>query len=196
MVSGHFIAFEGIDQSGKRTQSRLLASKLRRAGYRVASISFPDYTTPIGRRIRAYLGGSRLPAHAVHMLYSANRWERGEKISRLIEQGKVAIADRYTASNLAYGLARGIDLDWLLNLDRGLPEPEAVIVVDVGPRISLERKPRRRDAHERDLEFLKRVRENYLQLSARFGWKVVDGGRPRDQVADDIHSHVISVLQS
>jgi len=196
MAPGHLIALEGIDQSGKRTQSRLLASRLRGEGYRVIALSFPNYATPIGRQIKAYLGGTRLPPRAVHMLYSANRWELLDRLSRLLADDKAVIADRYTPSNLAYGLAHGIELDWLLNIDSGLPPPNAVIVFDVRPRTSHDRKPTRRDAHERDMQFLERVRRNYLELAAKFGWKVVDGERPKDQVAEEVHGYVVSVLQS
>jgi len=196
MGRGHLIALEGIDQAGKLTQSRMLASRLRREGYSVSVLSFPDYSSPIGRKIRSYLAGDVSCPEAIHMLYSANRWERAEAIFSLVRQGRVVIVDRYIPSNLAYGHARGLALDWLLNLDRGLPKPSAVVVIDVRPRTSLMRKRTRRDIHERDLTFLEKVRRNYLRLSRRFGWRVVRGERPTEDVLEEIHRYVRSVLQS
>ena len=96
------------------------------------------------------------------------------------------LTDRYTPSNLAYGLAKRLNLEWLTNLDRGLPEPERVLVLDVPVRYSFARKRRRRDLHESDRELLARVRKNYIKLASRFHWSVVDATRPAEMVHAEI----------
>ena len=85
---GLLIALEGIDQSGKRTQSNLLARELAKRGYRASVWDFPDYTTPIGKQLRAYLAGkNQLDYHAVHLLYAANKWERFLELNHEIANG-------------------------------------------------------------------------------------------------------------
>ena len=85
------------------------------------------------------------------MLYSLNRWENRELINKLVHSSDYLIADRYTPSNLAYGLSRGLSLGWLQGLDKGLPTADLVIVLDVPIVSSFERKSKNRDVHEREL---------------------------------------------
>ena len=174
--SGRLIAIEGIDQAGKRTQARLLAGKIRNMGMPVFVYSFPDYTTPLGRELNSYLSGSiRLDLHSVHLLYAANRWEVARALDDRIGRGLVVIVNRYSPSNLAYGVAHGLPLVWLNSLEEGLPKPNVVVVLDLSPLTSFKRKIRERDLHEGDLGYLRRVRRAYLRLAKKYGWKVVDG---------------------
>ncbi len=151
-------------------------AKLRRQGFKVATLDFPVYSTSAGREIQAFLNGKRnYPPRAVHMLYSLNRWENLARIVRNLDSKDFLLADRYIASNLAYGLAKGLDLEWLHSLDQGLPKPERVVVLDVPVGSSFARKGERRDLHESNRALLLRVRRNYLKLANKFNWHVVDG---------------------
>ncbi len=182
-----FIDIEGIDQSGKKTQARLLVAKLRRQGFKVATLGFPIYTTPAGREIRAFLNGKRnYPLQAVHMLYSLNRWENMDTITRRLAGADFLVTDRYYPSNLAYGLARGLELNWLAALDHGLPKPDVVVVLDVPVRASFSRKIRRRDLHESDRALLFRVRRSYLKLARKYHWRVVNGSGPAAKVREEV----------
>lgn len=182
-MRARFISLEGIDQSGKKTQTRLLVRRLRRTGHKVATMSFPVYRSPSGQQIRAFLEGRRnYSFQAVHMLYSLNRWENLGQITERLKRSDFLVADRYSASNLAYGLARGLSLEWLVGLDKGLPVPDTVIVLDVHVPVSFDRKAVNRDLHERNRRFLLRVRQAYLKLAKKYGWHLVDGTGPAEKV--------------
>jgi len=186
-LTAHIIALEGIDQSGKQTQSRLLANHLRKLHYITGQISFPIYKTPAGIQIKHFLNGQQnYPPEAVHMLYSLNRWENLDTIKKLTRKNEFLIADRYTPSNLAYGISRGLGLQWLTTLDKGLPTAELVIVLDTPVPSSFARKTSGRDKHERDRQLLSRVRANYRILSRKLGWEILDGSRPVETVRSDI----------
>ena len=186
-MRGRIIALEGIDQSGKRTQTRLLASELKKKGAKVSTISFPIYKSPSGRQIQRFLEGKqRYPATASHMLYSLNRWENQEQIVKLTQNSDFVIADRYYPSNLAYGVSRGLSLEWLQGLDRGLPTASLVIVLDVPVHSSFTRKSRGRDAHERDKQLLTKVRRTYGALAKKFDWRIVDATRPVEEVQEAV----------
>ena len=190
-MRGKIIALEGIDQSGKRTQTRLLANELRRKGAKVRTISFPIYASPSGRQIQRFLDGKqKYPARALHMLYSLNRWENQELITELIERADFVIADRYYPSNLAYGVARGLSLGWLQELDRGLPTASLVIVLDVPVPASFARKSRGRDVHERNRQLLIRVRQTYRTIARMLDWKIVDATHPVERVHEAVWSIV------
>ena len=186
-MRGKIIALEGIDQSGKRTQTRLLAEELERKGARVGTISFPIYRSPSGRQIQRFLAGKReYPATALHMLYSLNRWENQDRITSLAEKSDFVIADRYYPSNLAYGVSRGLGLEWLQGLDRGLPTASLVIVLDVPVLSSFGRKSSGRDVHERDKKLLLRVGLTYRTLATKLDWKMVDANRPVEEVREAV----------
>lgn len=186
-MKGIFIVIEGLDQSGKKTQTNLLASRLRKAGNSVETISFPDYTTPIGREIRRYLDGKRdFGPEIRQFLYVANRWERKNALENWLRKGRVVIADRYMQSNLAYGLVNGLDLQWMINLEQGLPKADVTIVLDIPVETAFRRRRTMRDVYERDKEFLKKIRSSYLALAKKFDWFLVNGKENPETVAENI----------
>lgn len=124
------------------------------------------------------------------MLYSLNRWENQELITNLTEKSDFVIADRYYPSNLAYGVSRGLGLEWLQGLDRGLPTASLVIVLDVPVLSSFGRKSSGRDVHERDKKLLLRVGLTYRRLAKKLGWKMVDANRPVEEVHEVVWSIV------
>ncbi len=185
------IAFEGIDQAGKRTQSTILARRLSERNYGVEVSSFPVYSTNIGAEIRLFLDGkASFPFEAAHLLLSANRWEMKEKIENWLDDGKWVIVDRYIYSNYAYGGARGIQLGWLKALDAGLPEPRLTFLIDISPETSLRRKKSKRDINEADLKFLSEVRRIYLELSRKMRWCVLEGERGMEEIAEEVWAYV------
>jgi dTMP kinase len=178
---GILIAIEGIDAVGKRTQSSLVASWLKSKGVVTRMISFPDYGTVIGREIRNYLLGNRTySAEVGHMLYAINRWEKKDEVERLLKNTDVVIVNRYSASNFAYGMARGLKLDWLMNLEKGLPEADLVLVLDAPPSAIVSRRGPYKDKYERNVELQERVRRIYLELSKRLGWTVINAAQSID----------------
>ena len=79
---GKIVVLEGTDKAGKTTQSRMLLEALKNQGKVCVVIDFPDYNTPIGAEIRAFLDGRReYPSEAKHLLFSANRWEKKKEIN-------------------------------------------------------------------------------------------------------------------
>ncbi len=165
----------------------LLARELYERGFRTSVWSFPDYRTPVGRLLKAYLAGRlRHNYRTVHVLYAANRWEKVEELQDELQRGRNIIVNRYSPSNLAYGAAHGLPLEWLRSLENGLPKPDRVFVLDISPRTSFGRKSRRRDVHEGDRRYLARVRGIYLRLARKYGWKVVDGKRGRAAVHSEL----------
>jgi dTMP kinase len=190
-LRGKIIAIEGIDQSGKNTQTRLLANRLKKNGGGVSTISFPIYNSPSGRQIRRFLQGKQeYPVAALHMLYSLNRWENKEFVTKLAKNSDFVIADRYYPSNFAYGVSRGLRLDWLQGLDRGLPRASLIVVLDVPVPASFARKSRDRDVHEKNRQLLFKVRRTYRTLAKRLDWKMVDAAHPVEEVHEAVWSIV------
>ena len=181
------IAFEGLDQSGKETQARMLVAALRAQGRRVETQSFPDYHTSIGREIGEALAGRReYGPDVMQLLYIANRFEHKPRILDWQSAGAVVICDRYLASSIAYGESQGLDAGWLADAQRYLPQPDLTFVLDIAPETSAARKQANRDRYERDMPLLTRVRESYRRQARQAGWHLIDADRPKDVIAADI----------
>lgn len=194
-MRGRLLAFEGLDQSGKQTQSGRVADSLRARGQRVEFLTFPEYTTAIGQEIGRVMQGERhYEADTLQLLYIANRYEFRPTLEQWLAEGAVVICDRYLASSVAYGEAQGLDPAWVLDVQRGLPQPALTIVLDIAPETSLRRKQAARDKFERDLPLLSRVRESYRRQAAQPGWVLIDGERGKDEVTEAVLAAVKSRL--
>lgn len=185
--SGHLIAFEGLDQSGKQTQAERLLDAFRSAGHKTEFLTFPAYETAIGTEIDYALHGQREYApDTLQLLYIANRFEFRPTIEAWLAAGTMVLCDRYQASSLAYGEAQGVDAAWLTEIQKRLPQPSLTILLDISPDASLTRKKAARDKFERDLPLLARVRESYRKQAAAEGWEVIDGARSKEEIEADV----------
>jgi dTMP kinase len=190
-TKGKIIVIEGTDKAGKTIQSRMLMEALKVSGKVCVILDFPDYTTPIGMEIRAFLDGRRdYPAEVKQLLFSANRWEKKKEIESMIENGTIVIMNRYWQSNLIYGAASGMDTSWLLRLDKGLPKEDIVVVLLVNTSVSTKR-AETQDAFEADVQLAARAYKNYLKFAKQYKWKVLDGSKSKDQV----HQEVMKVIR-
>ena len=194
-MSGVLIAFEGLDQSGKETQARMLAARLTAAGGQVRIVSFPDYATPIGTELHRALHGEReYGPDVIQMLMIANRYEWKPAILQALSEGWIVVADRYLASSVAYGEAQGLDPDWLFEAQKYLPQPSLTVMIDIAPATAVARKRVNRDRFEQDLAMLDRVRVSYRRQAAARGWVAIDGERPKVEVAADVATAVSTAL--
>ena len=188
---GKIIVIEGIDKAGKTTQANLLMRKFKS---KCVKFDFPDYTTPIGKEIKQFLDGKRVYSDQVKMmLLSANRWEKKTEIDSVIAKGTTVIMNRYYQSNLVYGVSKGLELDWLVALDEGLPKADLVIVIDIKTDTLVTRsKNSVIDTFEKDLELIRKVKKSYRVLAKKFKWYVIDG----EKSVDDVHSQVLRIVRN
>jgi dTMP kinase len=190
-VRGYFIVFEGCDGSGKSTQvRRLCESGLFPSHHQMA---FPDRTTAIGQVINQYLRNTtELNDQAIHLLFSANRWELSAQIKSLLENGTTIVCDRYWFSGTAYSAAKGLNFEWCKSPEVGLPEPDLVIFLDVDPEELLNRKGFGSERYEK-LELQRKVRDAFKQLKGP-KWIEIDGSKPQEEVWQAIETAVTNLV--
>ena len=194
--SGHLIAFEGLDQSGKQTQAERLLEAFRAAGHTAEFLTFPAYETAIGTEIDYALQGQReYQPDTLQLLYIANRFEFRPKIEAWLAAGTMVVCDRYLASSIAYGEAQGVDAGWLAAIQKSLPQPALTILLDIPPDASLSRKKAGRDKFERDMPLLGRVRDSYLRQAERSQrWVRIEGHQDKGAVCSAVIAAVRSRL--
>ena len=195
---GLFISFEGIEGTGKTTQSKLLFERLINHGFDALLTNEPGGTT-IGEQIRNILlkVDHRDMAYITELfLYNAARAQHlYEKILPALNQNKIVITDRFSDSTIAYqGYGRGIDLNLLITLDNiatGGIKPNLTILFDLDVEIGLRRN---RDINKidrlelEDIEFHKRVRAGYLQIAQKepSRIKIIDASETISIISDKI----------
>jgi dTMP kinase len=194
---GVFICVEGLDASGKTTQSKLLVKSLQKKGFNAVYTTEPSRGR-IGRLIRRHvlLGKNRLSVVLEALLFAADRVDHLEnEVVPALKTGKIVVSDRYLYSSLAYQGAAGLDLNWIEGINKWATKPDLTIYIDIPPRIVLNRLKRKKSVME-TLQNQQRVREIYLRFVETFGLRMIDGNRPKRKVAQEILDEVISLLSA
>ncbi|KAI0299274.1 thymidylate kinase-domain-containing protein, partial [Russula brevipes] len=188
---GAFIVIEGLDRSGKTTQIELLASRLAANGVAVSRRKFPDRTTGTGQLIDAYLHGtSELDDRAIHLLFSANRWESAAALEAELAAGTTVLCDRYAFSGVAFSAAKGLPLAWCRAPDVGLPAPDLTLFLDLAPGAAAARGGYGEERYEKEA-LQARVGTLFESLGGEtHGWVAIDAGQDRGAVAHEISKHV------
>ena len=184
------IAIEGLDQAGKRTQTKMLVKALRSSKIKTAVFSFPDYSTVIGKEIKGYLYGKRkFSPEIIHYLYAANRLEKLDEIKKASSKNSVLVMNRYYHSNLVYGIANGLKEKWLQKLEEGLPKADLVVVLDASQNDSFSRKKSMRDKFEKDKKFSKKISQIYRRLAKKYRWKIISSNTKQET-----HKEIMKII--
>jgi len=192
---GALIVFEGCDRSGKTTQVNRLIARLNEEGKTTKMMRFPERQTMIGNLINQYLSCTKdMDDHAIHLLFSANRWELVEEIKKNLTSGTNVIIDRYAFSGVAFSAAKDeLDINWCKQPDIGLPKPDIVCFLDVSEEVAKSRADFGGERYEKT-EFQKRVRENYNKL-ADTTWKFVDADKSLELVHTDLYNIILEEIK-
>ncbi len=201
-LSGLFITFEGIDGSGKSTQTRLLADRLRADGGDPLLTREPGGSAG-AEEIRALVltgDPDRWSAETELLLFNAARRDHLEKtIQPALDAGRTVICDRFADSTRVYqGATRGdlratVDKLHALMIGR---EPDLTFIIDMDPEEALKRGLARKSGEDRfedfGLGFQETLRHGFLSLAHSFPQRcaVIDGGRDPAQIASEIAAHV------
>ena len=199
---GRFITFEGIDGSGKSTQTKLLAARLQDEGYDIILTREPGGSEGAEEIRDLVLQGAtdRWSAETEILLFTAARRDHIERtILPALIQGKIVICDRFADSTRMYqGISRG-DLRALVDQLHCLMipyDPDITILIDMDPEIGLKRAKARATAEERfedfGLDLQQRMRSGFLELAREFETRiaVVDGNRDIVELAETIYQRV------
>lgn len=169
-----YLAFEGVDGSGKTSYIEALSSHLEKKSINFKIVREPG-GSKLGEAIRDLLLSHEYTVEPLTeaLLFSANRANLiSEIIKPSIENGIKIISDRSAYSSVAYqGVGRGLGFDKIYEINDVAVDgywPEKVILLDIDPEVSLKRQKINDRIGSSELDFFKKVREGYLQLSEKF----------------------------
>ena len=221
-MAGKIIVIEGLDCSGKETQTKLLEKRLQEMGKKCIRFEFPMYDTPTGKIVGGcYLGKEEIgesffpegavnvDPHVVSLYYAADRKYNMPKILEYLNQDYYVILDRYTTSNLAHQGSKIMDDDerfhmyqWIDKLEYwllGLPKPDITIFLHVPYMYSIDLGKTRNtlDQHEKDIDYLKRAEEAYIELSQLYNWQKIEClSNDKIRSIEDINDEILKILDS
>lgn len=198
--NSYILILEGVDASGKFTVSKEILKILKEADFirdgkslEFHLDSFPTSSPSIGGVIKKMLNSDITTENRelLASLFAVDRYVYNleNKISEL-GRNHFFLFDRSYPSNFAYNLEIG--LDKLIKMEDKSFFGDKVIILDVDPAVSVERRPDRRDKFETNIDYLVKVRNNYLELAKRFNWIVLDGNKPAKEIATQIIDIILS----
>ena len=164
---------------------RFVVEALNASGCPAELWRFPDRTSPTGQMIDSYLrSASELDDRAVHLLFSANRWEKRTRMLEALAQGTTLVVDRYAYSGASFTAAKGYDLGWCKAPDAGLPRPDAVLFLELSLEAAEARGGYGAERYEKR-DFQAKVLKQFATLREPW-WSVVDADRTQDAVFEDL----------
>ena len=217
---GVLIALDGLDGSGKETQTRLLEEALKAKGIPCRSVSFPTYDDQMSAAVKLYLSGAfgsdphAVNGYAASVFYGVDRycsymldWKKD------YEAGMVILANRYTTANAVHQLSKLPEeeydgfLQWLFDLEygkMGLPEPNLVLYLCVPPEVSTSliqsrssQTGRATDIHENDKKHLTDSYKAALYSAEKLGWAKIDCASDGTlRTREDIHGEILRYVEA
>ena len=216
------IALDGLDGSGKETQTKLLLWELESAGIPYRYLSFPTYDPETCAAVNMYLGGrfgddpETVNGYAASSFFAVDRycsfhldWKKD------YSEGKVIVANRYTTANAVHQLSKlprdqaDEFLRWLYDFEfvrLGLPKPDIVFYLCLPPEVSeamVEKRSRdtgrKEDIHEKNSKHLENSYRAALYSSDKLGWEKIDCADPEGKgmrSRESIHREIMLILQT
>ena len=191
---GALIILEGCDKSGKSTQCKKLVEFLNSSGMQAELWRFPERSTAIGKVINGYIEKkTELHDKAVHLLFSANRWELVPSMLEKINSGVTLVIDRYAFSGVAFTSAKGLDFEWCKASDKGLPSPDQVFYLDIPVDEASTRGDFGGERYEVS-DFQKAVQQKF-QMLMNENWIRIDARDTVENIHKILSDHVMNVLK-
>ena len=215
---GKIIVIEGVNDSGKETQSKLLAKALKQKGYKVVEFSFPMYKSPTGKIFKNCVlgkdgngyfpeGYENLNPYVVCLYTAADRKYHKEKIEKYLQDGYIVILNRYTSSNMAHQGSRYNDSEerffmyqwidkleyWLLKL----PKPDCTILLKVPAKYL-----NQLDEKQVSFTFQENIFDQdsvlkaYIELSELYNWDTIDCvSNDKMKSVEEIHQEIMKIVR-
>lgn len=187
-MKGKLIVIDGVDGSGKGTQTQLLLTRMQTLGHKVHLFDFPQYGKKSAGAVEEYLNGhygtaDEVGAYRASILFAVDRYDASHLMKKLLDEGTHIICNRYVTANIGHQGAKIFNddernkfIDWLIDLEFNLfaiPKPDINIILHVPPQTAqklVDQKQARsyttlkRDIHEADINHLINAERSYLAL--------------------------------
>ena len=194
---GKFIVIYGINNLGKSTQAKLLVDRLNEAGIKAKYLKYPIYQIkPSGVIINNYLRNNntyKLSAREAQTIYAINRSHFEPELKRLLDSGVNIIAEDYTGTGLAWGLAEGISWEYLMHINSNLIKEDLAFLFDGQPH---KNQTKTNHLYEKNESITNYSRETHLRLADEFNWIKVNANQAIREINDKLFKFVYRFIQN
>lgn len=218
---GKLIVIDGVDASGKETQTKLLFERLSKAGKKIKTVSFPAYDNPSSTLVRMYLSGDfgknpdDVNAYAASSFFAADRYATYKTDwGKDYDNGTIILADRYVSSNMIHQASKlksekekSEFMAWLDDLEYnryGLPRPDITLFLDMpvecGQKLMRERANKidgsnSKDIHENNSNYLNESYNTAVRAAEKYGWRRVSCINENGiRTVDDINDEIFAAV--
>lgn len=216
---GKIIVIDGLDGSGKATQSNILTENLNKLGYNTRLVSFPAYESKSSELVKMYLAGDigkdakNINPYAASVLYACDRFIQFQtNLDWFKNSGEndILICDRYISANILHQGAKIIDdtdrhryYDWCYEFEDkiGVPKEFMTIMLLVKPEISQKllkktaKQKVKNDIHENNIDYLKDCYSRAMDAAEYCKWKVVNCSPENDiLLVNDISKQILDIV--
>ena len=216
MSEGKLIVIDGIDGSGKTSQTKIIFEKLKCNGYPIETLKFPQYNKNFfGGMVKRYLDGefglaTEVNPYLASLLYAADRWESSKIISNWLDEGKNVLLDRYYTSNLIHQASKlsASEIDKFITWDEkvelevfNIPKPNLIIFLHLDAEIARDMISTRGEGLDGldTIEHMKKSEIQCLKMAEKAGWKKIECAKdnkilPIEKISDLIYQEVIKII--
>ena len=206
MKKGIFIVVDGLDGSGKSEILKMLHNYLfsKHKKYRLLTTREPT-NGRYGKKIREMLRKEKDPGSSSKILIELFVKDRQEHLKSTIEpflknsnnhELNIVLCDRYYYSTIAFQGAQGLDIKELIAKNKSFRKPDIAFILDVEPSLALKRIEYRKKEKFEQLEFMKKIRQNFLKLPRLLNdnIKIIDSSKKLKSVFEDIRKEMDKIL--
>lgn len=199
MKRGKLITIYGINNIGKSTQCKILMDNLKKHGYDAVYLKYPVYSVePSGVYINNSLRNSsgnkqNISEDELQMWFTVNRYQFEPELKQMLAEGKIVVAEDYTATGLAWGSAKGASLEWLMEMNKYLLKEDLAIYLK-GKRNIQAREANH--IHESNDDLIEACQFIYDNLAVKFAWEKVSVKPSIGETADDLWEKVHNFLKN
>jgi len=184
---GHFIVLYGINNIGKSVQAKKLVDWFNKSGTPAEYIKYPVYDLkPYGPEINEQLRGPKgqtMPEERLQFLYALNRLQFEPTLAGKLDAGITVVAEDYTGTSFAWGNAKGVSLNYIMEMNRDLMREDLAILFH-GKRFKTGTEERH--IHENNPLLVEKSRKIHYCLAKKFGWKILDANQSEGRVFNDL----------
>jgi len=220
---GKIIVIEGLDGSGKQTQSEKLFDRLKSDGKNIMKLAYPRYDNPSSSLVKMYLSGefgknaNDVNAYIASTFYAVDRYASYKQdYEEFYKNGGIVLLDRYVTANMVHQSSKIDDLEekekflkWLTDFEYGMfgiPKPDKVFFLNIPPIVSQklikdrENKfshEKQKDIHGKDENYLQRAYDNACYLINKYNWDEINCTQDEKlRTIDDIHEEIYKKVLS
>lgn len=196
MSKGTFITLYGVNNIGKSTHAKLLVERLKQAGHDAVYIKYPIYDLEYsGPKLNALLRSSNkqmVSEEELQTLFRMNRKDYEPTLKKYFKAGKIVVAEDYTGTGIAWGMAKGLSQDFMEELNKNLVREDFSILLTGKRDIRVQEATH---IHEQNDELLEKVSKIFIQLGEKYGWRRIELQPKIEDTAELIWKNVADWLE-